>query len=166
MKKVYISFITILIFFLTGCSNNVDSVKDSTLDFDKSITVGQAFDNYKYFSDTKWEEFKTNNGRQIVEFTGTFNDKYLDYLNNQFKKAIKKHPEKAINKAELVVQFIINKDGTFNVFASAFKTFYNDKKKRKYTYTISSINGLLSRIYNNKILGMYAYASGKIIILF
>jgi len=37
---------------------NVNTVKNGTLNFDNSITVGEAFDNYKYFRKTKWEEFE------------------------------------------------------------------------------------------------------------
>jgi len=42
-----------LAIFITGCSE-VNTVKDGTLNFDNSITVGEAFDKYSYFSDTDW----------------------------------------------------------------------------------------------------------------
>ena len=61
---------------ITGCSD-VSTVKDVTLNFDNSITVGEAFDRHKYFSDIDWTDFKTLNGRKIVQVTGEFNDDYL-----------------------------------------------------------------------------------------
>ncbi len=66
-------FLTI---FVAVCSE-ASTVKDGILNFDNSITVGEAFDKYGYFSDTDWTDFETSNGRKIVQVRGTFNDNYI-----------------------------------------------------------------------------------------
>lgn len=50
--------------------SNIEIVKNGYLDFDKSITVGRALDNYKFFKSTNWDEFESEQGRDIVEFNG------------------------------------------------------------------------------------------------
>lgn len=47
------------------------------LELDKSLTVGEAFDNYKYFFNVKWEAFTTENEHKVVQVTVTLDlDKY------------------------------------------------------------------------------------------
>ncbi len=56
--------------FLAGCFNSdVDLVKDSVMEFDKTLTIGEALDNWKACEKTSWEQFETQNGKQIVEYT-------------------------------------------------------------------------------------------------
>ena len=66
-KLIIISFTAVM---FIGCGDDVSTIKNGTLEFDKSITVGQAFDKYKYFSSTKWKSFSTDNGKKIVEVKG------------------------------------------------------------------------------------------------
>ena len=82
MTRLIFKFIIILFLSLTFsvCSGDESVVKNGTLDFDKSITVGQAFDKYKYFSSTKWKCFSTDNGKKIVEVKGDFKNEYLKLL--------------------------------------------------------------------------------------
>jgi hypothetical protein len=58
-----------------GCQQmgNIGLVKRGILtDVSLSITVGEALDNYKYFKKTTWREFKTDNGKIVVEFVGNY----------------------------------------------------------------------------------------------
>jgi hypothetical protein len=60
---------------LTGCDQmgNIGKVKSGILtDVSRSITVGEALDNYKYFKKTGWKEFKTDNGITVVEFNAEY----------------------------------------------------------------------------------------------
>ncbi len=74
MKRLFL-LIGILTLLASGCGagNPVDIVKNGRLGLDESITIGKAFDNYKYFKSTKWESFKDSQDRTIVQFTGTLN---------------------------------------------------------------------------------------------
>ena len=136
--------IVLSIFMITGCSNDVNTIKNGTLEFDKSITVGQAFDKYKYFSSTKWKSFSTDNGKKIVEVKGDFKNEYLQHMKWEDKFA----------SASLIVQFTINKDDTFEISALAFDflTRNGDKERRDIgeRLTTRQFNTLLKELYNNK----------------
>ena len=56
-------------FLMVACfrGGDISLVKNGVLGIDNSITVGEAIDNYKYFKDVKWESFKTDNGRRVVQ---------------------------------------------------------------------------------------------------
>ena len=74
--------------------NTIKFVKNGVLDYDKSLTVGEAFDNWKAcHKNASWTSFKTDNKRKIVQFTC---DAKVDHLD--------KH---------IIFQFTINKDKTF-----------------------------------------------------
>jgi hypothetical protein len=75
-------------------TNNINLVKNGILNYDKSLTVGEAFDNWKACNkNTSWTSFQTDNKRKIVQFTC---DAYVDHLDKHF-----------------IFQFTINKDKTF-----------------------------------------------------
>lgn len=83
-------------------------MKNGYLEFDKSITVGQAFDGYKYFKSKKWISYKTDQGRRVVEFSGAVDmgnpDNQLTILSTEKPSTI-----------ETKVQFLINGDNTYSV---------------------------------------------------
>lgn len=83
--------LSLTLFTSYSYSNNIDLVKNSIMKFDKSITVGQAFDNWELCKDKKWTEFQTNNKKQIVEFICK------------------------VNKMDCNVQWLINLDDTSEV---------------------------------------------------
>jgi len=59
--------ITSLALALTGCGTPLESVKSGTMNFDSSITISQAIDNWDECVSTTWQEIKTKNGRVYVE---------------------------------------------------------------------------------------------------
>jgi len=132
-----------LLLFITGCSD-VGTVKNGTLNFDNSITVGEAFDKYSYFSDTDWTDFETSNGRKIVQVTGEFNDNYIKKMGwtKQFKKA------------SLIVQFKINKDDTFEIAAIGLEVTDLKGKTKKVDMgkgmSTVGLNRMLKELYNDK----------------
>lgn len=71
MHNMKLIFLSLVIVFVASCSvEPVDVVKEGTLNFDESVTIGAALDGYKYFEKSTWETFETSQGRTIVEFTG------------------------------------------------------------------------------------------------
>jgi hypothetical protein len=144
MKFTKLLIIVFAILMISGCSDDVSTIKNGTLEFDKSITVGQAFDKYKYFSSTKWKSFSTDNGRKIVEVKGDFKNEYLKHMRWEDQFA----------SASLLVKFTINKDDTFEISALAldFLTRNGDKKRQDIgaNLTARQLNTLLSELYNNK----------------
>ena len=63
MKNKKTILVSALALSLTGCGGNIDLVKDGTIDFNKSITVGQSLDNWNSCEERSWDEFTTDNGQ-------------------------------------------------------------------------------------------------------
>ncbi len=144
MKLCKFLFILLSVVIISGCSDDVKTIKNGTLEFDKSITVGQAFDKYKYFSSTKWKSFSTDNGRKIVEVQGTFKNEYLQHMRWEDKFA----------SASLIVQFKMNQDDTFQISAIAFDFLTRNGDKQKgdigANLTVRQFNNFLKELYNNE----------------
>lgn len=141
MSKLKLLVIGVFLSLMVAGCSDVGTVKDGTLNFDKSITVGEAFDKYSYFSDTDWTDFKTSNGREIVQVIGEFNDDYIKKMGWT----------KRFKKASLIVQFKINKDDTFEISAIAFE-FTSLKGKTK---KIDAGQGMSQRQLNNMLKELY-----------
>ncbi len=128
---------------ITGCSD-IDTVKDGTLNFDNSITVGEAFDKYSYFTSTNWKNFETSNGRKIVEVTGDFNNEYIKLMGWT----------KQFAQASLTVQFKINKDDTFEVSAIGFNVVGMNGETKEIDagsgMSVLKLNNMLKELYNDK----------------
>lgn len=89
MRSIKLFIICFFILLLNACSgNNIDLVKKHVLEYDKSITFGSALDNYPLFSKTTWREFKTEDGRRVVEFSADYDFQksvepvFLDFFKN------------------------------------------------------------------------------------
>lgn len=52
------------------------TVKNSILDTDKTVTIGQAFDTFQFFIEKKWETFIDDKKRTVVRFSGTLNTNF------------------------------------------------------------------------------------------
>lgn len=99
--------VAFLALVLNGCNKvgggDVSLVKNGYLDFDKSITLGQALDGYKFFSKKEWKAYKTEQGRRVVEFVGEH-----DLNNPEFASSKEK-----FSKDGIMFQFVINNDDTY-----------------------------------------------------
>lgn len=59
----------LLLLVLAGCKqDDATMLQESTMDEYPSLTIGKAFDGT--FTDAKWQAFKTEKGRRIVQFDG------------------------------------------------------------------------------------------------
>lgn len=152
MKFYQLVILLVIIINLSACdkvnsltTTDVSLVKNGTLEFDKSITVGQAIDKYRYFNKTEWKSIEEDNGRRIVQTTG-----YID---------ITKHPEINNNKtpdiksAFFKFQFKINQDKTFELSWCGFGAEKTDGTKidpEKTSNTLQCIN-TLKEFYANEV---------------
>lgn len=149
----YIISIIILITFSTimfGCDKvskvtggDVALVKGGTLEIDKSLTVGQAVDNYKFFKKVKWEAIKTDNGKRLVQVNADIDTSKSPSIN----------PEKtpAIKTAQMQFQFQINTDNTFQLAwcGIAFEKTDGSKVEPDQNVQIQKCLNSLQGIYNN-----------------
>lgn len=118
VKKFILAMVALFVF--DGCGGNTSMVKNSFLEGYESLTIGEAFDNYKYFKSTEWTEFTADNGTKVVQV-----DCVGDY--DEFKKQadIEAGNDKAMKMMvgladlgfyrKVVVQFTINHDDSFEV---------------------------------------------------
>ena len=141
-------FIGVLISGINEVTGDVAFVKNGILEFDKSITVGEAFDNYKYFKNVKWEAFTSENGRRVVQVTGELDiDRMptLSFLKNE-----------GIKKIYAIFQFVINRDGeSFKFHTLGFKLVLNDgtvktASAKDMGMNIFDLYEVLQEIYNNE----------------
>jgi len=130
----------LLAIIITGCSKSdpVQMVKSGTLEVDKSVTVGNALDGYKYFADKKWTSFEDDQKRTIVQFEATFaQEKYVNLKVEDYEIVTAEKLQK--DKAEIpdlackfVVQFNVSADGkSFDLGAVASKVTGTDIKTGK-----------------------------------
>lgn len=130
MKKI-IAFLIPLIIFI-GCSSDTDTIKNGVLKLNKTITVGQALDNWKDCSSTKWDEFVTDNGVKVVEFT--CNVKSITPFISKIKSDLLKSDNKEdlsyldITSTKQIFQFTINKDNSFQIDNVQAQTTWKDGK--------------------------------------
>jgi hypothetical protein len=132
LRKIYYTLCAVSLFSLAGCEffSNIEFVKGSILDIDYSLSIGDALDNYKYFTSTEWKEFETSQGREVVEFKGYY-----------FK-----------NDVIIRIQFRINKDWQEDDEGASFRVGY-----QCYAYTSErgekkevKDSDLISLLYKNK----------------
>lgn len=128
LKSVTSGILLIIVILFSGCSeesvnlSNIEKVKNGVMNFDKSITIGQAFDNWNSCKNKKWNEFTTDNQKQIVEFTCK------------------------VNALDCTIQWAINLDNTTKIIYA--KLLAKQENGQILEKTITT-NQLLKAIYSN-----------------
>jgi len=149
LKFVIVGLFVLL--FMTGCSNDTDLVKDGVMNFNKTITVGEAFDNWNDCKNSKWETFETDNHTKVVEFTCEKKN-IKEYMNKVKSFLSKKEQEKAsyldIKSNTQIFQWTINKDDTFQIDNVQIETVWDNGKK--FSDSQNPMKQLKS-VYNNEI---------------
>ncbi len=109
-----IAILSLMVLLINGCgnsANSVNSVKGATLSGREQTTVGNAFD--AFFNESSWEMKESANKTQFVVFTGKtkehvpFNVEGLPFDG----EGVLVIPE----GGNVMVQFILKKDGTFEI---------------------------------------------------
>ncbi len=135
MKKVLLGVaigLAILLCIGSFADYNIDLVKNGTMNFNKTLTVGQALDNWEYCTNGKWDNFQTNNGIEVVEFGCETENLYkhfvdkklnLDMLKKEISTLSKPYStlkllslkDIADVKVRYIFQFTLNNDDTFQI---------------------------------------------------
>lgn len=86
-KKFMLTVCVLSVFFLQACESlEISMIKEASVDYDPSLTWGQAFDSYQYAIDPVWEVFETDRGQKFVRFTAKYDHKAMvTSLSEQFK---------------------------------------------------------------------------------
>ena len=146
--KIMLSFMAFLFF---GCGNNpVDIVKNGTLDIDKSVSIGNAFEGYKYFYDKRWKTFADPQQRTIVEFSSALRLDMQDVekifgVNSYLIQEMSKQTKSIVYTA----QFKLNKDepNKFNLAYSGIMISVNNGKSEEHK---DNRGEYIRAIYNNE----------------
>lgn len=140
---------------LQGCgvSSDVNLVKNGVMDFNKTLTVGEALDNWKECAEKSWEEFKTENGMHVVQFT--CNTKNVAHFIQQLKEIVRNECEAMscaaidVTKMERVFQWSINKDETFQMSHGSLTIVWKDGRTKQ--ITSENPQSMLEDVYANKV---------------
>ena len=116
--KNYI-LIIIIILYLAVCDSSayaksdVDTVMNAKLPYDKSITIGDAFNNFRYFENKTWKIRQEENNSRLVIFIGTLDLEKLKQYNIELTK---------LQAAFIRVVFVINIDNSIDVRSFSYQT--------------------------------------------
>jgi hypothetical protein len=149
----YFLFIVALLVFGCGANDPIDTVKNGTLEFDKSVTIDGAFNGYDYFGNKDWKVFHDKQGRTIVRFRGNIKIRENKYL--ILVQTFEKKSPYTLNRIEAISkEYFRNKDDFihyFNIYLDKleFVAFFTINKDDKSKFSLAS-DGLISNLYNNK----------------
>jgi len=133
MKKVKLFLLVIAVMVsLSGCGGNIDLVKNGVMDFNKTTALGKALDNWESCESRNWEEFKTDNGIQVVQFS--CQHKIVQFMSKLKSLVSKENMTEAQIKANHLdiasivqtFQFTINLDDTFQIDNVQAKIIWED----------------------------------------
>lgn len=115
MKKLFV--VALATIMLSACGSNVDTVKSGTMEFNQTISVGEALDNWSSCQQGDWDEFETDNGVTVVEFTCKHEIAgYVSKLKTLLKgQKIKDTSMLDLDNITQTFQFTINKDDSFQI---------------------------------------------------
>ena len=152
MRKIKLLIVGLFLsLFITGCLSEVDTVKSGVMNFNKTITVGEAFDNWNNCKKGEWETFETDNKIKVVQFTCLRKD-IKEYMSKVKSFLSEKEQAKAscldVVSSTQTFQFTINKDDTFQIDNVQVETVWSDGKK--YSDSQETMKEL-ERVYENEI---------------
>ncbi len=133
-------------------TNNVSIVKNGMLDFDKTLTVGDAIDKYQYWvpGTVKWKSFTSDNGRDIVEASAE-----MDSDRGVFA-ALMKRQAPTVKTLTMFFQFVLHKSGGgFEVLSLGIDVVLKDGTTKRLDAAALNYNQLdvmktLRQVYGNQ----------------
>jgi hypothetical protein len=112
-RAINVFLLSLGIGFIACTDSNVKAVKGGILEFDKSLTIGQAFDNFQSFKkNVKWEPLTTENGKKVVKVRGNI---AADDVTIMTRRADALAKLDMSNAAEIQFEFTINADKTIDL---------------------------------------------------
>lgn len=117
--------------------NLVEIIKGKSFEGNKSITIGNAFDGYRYFAKKEWKQSPSSNGKTYIDFVGWYKTGILDAAIGNNHNAVK----------GVEVKFVINRNGEFYVaMVSRIETGADGKL---FLYPIENPKSIMDAIYAN-----------------
>ena len=155
VKVGLVAIATSIIF--SGCSSELDIVKDGVLKYNETITVGQALDNYEDCETSEWQSFETKNGAKVVNFTCKVNgvSEWIENVKEDLSKPKWAATLRSIKDARMdlesitkTYQFTINKDDSFQLNSATETWVWKDGTVYN---TEKDMHRALGEAYNNQL---------------
>ncbi len=157
VKKLEKFTLFVLLIVLCGCGLSGDEalVKNGLMDFNKTLKIGQALDNWEDCEEKSWKSGETSNGVRFVEFSCVKNQ-LSEYIAS-FKKSCLSNANCAeyfneqsfnLQKVKKTFQWTINQDDTFQLSYTDHRFFWYDGK---YLVDPTTSSKELENAYLNKI---------------
>lgn len=149
MKIRHLAAATLVIAALQGCWSPSDTelVKNGTMQFNKTLSVGEAFDRWGECQHKNWQEFKSDNGQRVVQFTCSSRD-VTAFMNKAKSILTNESKYNHFDLTEVLSQFqwTINKDDSFQLHHVAVTWKWADGKSRE----VDSTANMLDTVYRNE----------------
>ncbi|WP_263833580.1 hypothetical protein [Sulfurospirillum oryzae] len=142
MKKIlnpFVWFRSIMKIF--GYSRCILAVKNSTLEFDRSRTIGKVFNTYIYFEKILWKERVTHAGQKIVQVDGFIDIDFLSF-DEVYKKILK--------SIKIIAHFNVSADRTVKLNYMGIETTNINGETIKYDIHEHEMMLCMQDIYDNK----------------
>ena len=115
--KNYILNLIIISFLAVWASSvyaksDVEIVMNGTLPYDKSITIGDAFNNFRYFENKTWKVRQEENKIKLVIFIGALDLEKLKRYNNDINR---------LKAAFVRIVFVISNDNSIDVKSFSYQ---------------------------------------------
>ena len=113
MKDLKVALACISLAALSGCSSEIDVIREGRLELLPEYKVGQALDNRKLCESTDWSVIEDERGRDVVRYTCDFKDiekNYRDTANEMIERAQNDQRPSAIRQEIEDIDSKIEKD--------------------------------------------------------
>ncbi len=152
---------------LAGCGSDMDIVKAGTMEFNKTITIEQAFDNWKSCKKRDWTKFETDSGVKVVQFTcqhsiSQLTSKLKSRLNNKADDYLANVSALDIVSLSSIFSFTINQDDTFQIYDVQRRLVWKDgsyervvKGEHGFVPTRTTAIRELKSVYSNTLIEDY-----------
>lgn len=124
-----------------GCNHLVLIVKRGVFGFDKSRTIGSAFDSYTYFEKTLWTELLSQSDEKVVQVEGIVDIDFL-VLDEAYKAILK--------SIKIIVQFYVCADKSVGLHYMGIETTKRNGETTRYDILEHEMMLCMQDIYNNK----------------
>jgi hypothetical protein len=135
-------------------NREIDLIKNGVLELDKTVTVGNALEGYKYFNKKEWKVVEDSQKRKSVEFYGTID---LPSVYEGIEPKLKQDLLSTVNDSVYYVKFNISADNkSFSVAGGGEKVSFKNGKKYEDDQDAQSllISGALQNIFKNQMISL------------
>jgi len=128
---------------------NLKLVKNGIMSFNRTLSIGDAFDNWNSCQTRKWKSFESTNGVKMVEFSCNAKDVKV-WTKNIVNSLVSKKMIPSINLKKLnrTFRWTINRDNTFQI--NTIKTTLEWEDGKKVIFPSQNFQRAMQNVYEDK----------------